>query len=209
MNCILTVTRSSTLCRSCFLVVTLRCNHYKTLKISQDASIQEIKSAYFALSKKCHPDTIKSNKEKTQEFIKINEAYSVLSCKKTRQNYDQYLSTIGRSSFTRGERQQDGFGHEGFRNRSRFHHQQSYSGYHNDTDFGQTKFSNEKLSKKLVRRLMIRSALITTLLIFALYCDVFARQFRKIAEQNNIHQRSHALPETRLQTIDHERDQGN
>lgn len=185
MNNILTFTNPQNLCRCCYIVVMLRCgNHYKTLKISQDASAQEIKSAYFTLSKKCHPDTHEGNKGKTQEFIKINEAYSVLSCKKARQHYDQHLNTTRTGGPSRSYTRND---HEGF------HYQRTYPRYHNDPNFTGTEFSNEKIDKKLFQRLLFRSTLITCLLVFALYCDVFTQQLRNIAEQKGTEQNTVAV----------------
>jgi hypothetical protein len=52
-------------------------DYYKTLEISEDSSIDEIKQAYRRLAKKYHPDVNKSH-EAHSKFIQINEAYEVL-----------------------------------------------------------------------------------------------------------------------------------
>jgi curved DNA-binding protein CbpA len=58
---------------------------YKTLGVSRDASIDDIKAAYKAKAKKEHPD-VGGNEEK---FKEINEAYGVLSDPEKRRRYDE------------------------------------------------------------------------------------------------------------------------
>ena len=57
-------------------------NYYEILDITVEASEAEIKKAYFKLVKKYPPDRYE------QEFMKIREAYEILSNVKTRQQYD-------------------------------------------------------------------------------------------------------------------------
>lgn len=63
-------------------------NHYDTLGVSKSATANEIKKAYFRLSKEYHPDKNPNNEVKLKKFLKINEAYTVLSNSETRQQYD-------------------------------------------------------------------------------------------------------------------------
>ncbi|MEM6752538.1 MAG: DnaJ domain-containing protein [Cyanobacteria bacterium P01_C01_bin.38] len=65
-------------------------NHYETLNIARNASQAEIKQAYRRLVKLFHPDV---NQEATnsEEIIRINAAYEVLSDTKSRQSYDRQL----------------------------------------------------------------------------------------------------------------------
>jgi curved DNA-binding protein CbpA len=64
-------------------------SHYETLKISPDASEEEIKKAFRKLAKKVHPDIVgKSGEEK---FKELNEAFSVLKDLIEREKYDQTL----------------------------------------------------------------------------------------------------------------------
>jgi DnaJ-class molecular chaperone len=61
--------------------------YYKVLNISTQADRKEIKSSYYQLAKKYHPDTIMGNHKPTEaqfkeidsKFKAITEAYSVLS----------------------------------------------------------------------------------------------------------------------------------
>ncbi|XP_072765270.1 dnaJ-like protein 60 isoform X2 [Anoplolepis gracilipes] len=61
-------------------------NHYETLNVSPNASQKEIRQAFIRLSKQLHPDV--SGKHGHADFIKLNEAYSILGKKNIRQQYD-------------------------------------------------------------------------------------------------------------------------
>lgn len=70
-------------------------NYYEILKISRDADENEIKNAYKKLVKKYHPDLFVADKEFAEKKIKeINEAYSILSDPKSKDEYDEYLNEI-------------------------------------------------------------------------------------------------------------------
>ena len=64
-------------------------DYYKILGIPEDASQQDIKSAFRKLAFKYHPDTNPGNERQAEErFKEINEAYAVLSDKTKRRQYD-------------------------------------------------------------------------------------------------------------------------
>ena len=64
-------------------------DYYEILGIKKDATEAEIKKAYRKLALKWHPDKNPDNREEAEEhFKKINEAYSVLSDKNKRNQYD-------------------------------------------------------------------------------------------------------------------------
>jgi len=66
-------------------------DYYKILKISQDATQEEIKNQYRELAKKTHPD--KSKDEKSEEImVQINKAYEILSNEELRKKYDMYYN---------------------------------------------------------------------------------------------------------------------
>jgi DnaJ-class molecular chaperone len=77
---------------------------YEVLEISKSASADEIKKAYKKLAIKWHPDKNPGKeKEATEKFKEIAEAYATLSDPQKRKNYDLY----GNADF------QEGFGGPG------------------------------------------------------------------------------------------------
>lgn len=59
---------------------------YKVLKVEPTATQDEIKKSYFNLAKMCHPDVGTITHD---EFLKIQEAYSVLKDPEQRRIYDR------------------------------------------------------------------------------------------------------------------------
>ena len=88
-------------------------DYYSTLGVGKNASDDEIKSAYRQMAKKYHPDLNKTP-EAAEKFKEVNEAYSVLSDKQKRANYDQFGSADGPQGFGGGSGFSGGFGGEGF-----------------------------------------------------------------------------------------------
>lgn len=73
-------------------------NLYQILEVEQTATTETIRKSYKKLSLKYHPDKqIKTNlseEEKTMQFIKIRDAYEILSDFEKRQKYDRELKSI-------------------------------------------------------------------------------------------------------------------
>lgn len=66
-------------------------DYYEVLGVPKDASDAEIKKAFRQLAIKYHPDKNRDNpKEAEEKFKEVNEAYSVLSNKQKRAQYDQF-----------------------------------------------------------------------------------------------------------------------
>lgn len=82
-------------------------NYYDILGVSKNASDDEIKKAYRSLAKKYHPDLNPGNAEAAEKLKDVNQAFSVLSDKTKKQNYDQYGNENGPQGF-------GGFGGGGF-----------------------------------------------------------------------------------------------
>jgi curved DNA-binding protein CbpA len=71
-------------------------NHYATLRLSPNATEDEIKSAYRKLAREAHPDV---NKGGTEQFCALAAAYEVLSEPARRRAYDvefqRWLKSVG------------------------------------------------------------------------------------------------------------------
>ncbi|KAM3717770.1 Curved DNA-binding protein [Dirofilaria immitis] len=82
-------------------------NYYDILGVSRNATQQEIKNAFYMLSKKYHPDITGSAAESalTERFIAIKEAYDVLKDVESRNEYDAYQAQTshdyGRQNYNR------------------------------------------------------------------------------------------------------------
>lgn len=81
-------------------------NYYDILGVNKNASDDEIKKAYRSLAKKYHPDLNPGNAEAAEKLKEVNQAYSVLSDKTKKQNYDTYGDENGPQGFGGGS----GFG---------------------------------------------------------------------------------------------------
>ena len=66
-------------------------SHYDVLKLTANASTEEIKHSYKNMVKKYHPDLNKEDTAK-EDFILIYEAYSILSNKEQKRLYDEFLT---------------------------------------------------------------------------------------------------------------------
>lgn len=67
-------------------------NPYSELGVSRSASDKEIRNAYRKLAKKWHPD-INNEPGAQEKFMRIGQAYEVLSDADRRQMYDDYGTT--------------------------------------------------------------------------------------------------------------------
>ncbi|KAA8627907.1 hypothetical protein SMACR_05581 [Sordaria macrospora] len=64
-------------------------NHYETLNVHFDATQAEIKKSFYHLSKAHHPDHNPSDPHSAHRFMRISEAYSILSHADKRLKYDR------------------------------------------------------------------------------------------------------------------------
>lgn len=72
-------------------------SHYEVLGVGPEADVEEIKKAYFGAAKRFHSDSFSglelgsARRAGEELFAKVNEAYSVLSAKDKRAEYDVFL----------------------------------------------------------------------------------------------------------------------
>ncbi|PZE78276.1 DnaJ C-terminal domain-containing protein [Curtobacterium sp. MCBD17_019] len=75
---------------------------YAVLGVSKDASDADIKKTYRKLARQYHPDSNPGNASAEAKFKEISEAYSVLSDKEQRAEYDQIRAMGSGARFTAG-----------------------------------------------------------------------------------------------------------
>lgn len=66
-------------------------DYYKVLELNMNASIDEIRKSFRALALKYHPDKNKNVGSK-EKFMKVVEAYEVLSDSNGKKNYDESIT---------------------------------------------------------------------------------------------------------------------
>ncbi|KAK7505566.1 hypothetical protein BaRGS_00003311 [Batillaria attramentaria] len=83
-------------CKRCLVAAGIRYvshSHYDTLGIEKSASQEEVRAAFLSLSKQLHPDVNSKDPKNHEKFVRLNEAYMVLSKPLTRREYDLNLAT--------------------------------------------------------------------------------------------------------------------
>ncbi|KAI9553965.1 hypothetical protein GHT06_019236 [Daphnia sinensis] len=68
-------------------------DYYDVLGVPRNASLKDVKKAYYQLAKKFHPDTNKNDPETIKKFQEVSEAYEVLSDENKRKQFDTWGAT--------------------------------------------------------------------------------------------------------------------
>ncbi|KAI9336248.1 DnaJ domain-containing protein [Pilaira anomala] len=84
--------------RSFHSTIVGRKRYYDILQLKHNADKKTIKTNYYRLSKKYHPDLNPNNKQAHAMFLDVNEAYSVLGNEASKRKYDYDNSDSGGSS---------------------------------------------------------------------------------------------------------------
>lgn len=82
---------------------------YKMLGVSKDVADADLKKTYRKLARKYHPDSNQGDAAAEAKFKEISEAYSVLSDKEQREEYDQIRAMGSGARFTAGGQGAGGF----------------------------------------------------------------------------------------------------
>lgn len=77
-------------------------DYYSTLGVAETATDDEIKGAFRKLAMKYHPDKNPGDNSAEEQFKKINEAYSTLSDRQKRSEYDNIKRYGGADQFRHG-----------------------------------------------------------------------------------------------------------
>ena len=131
-------------------------DYYAILGVSIHAEAEVISAAYKALAKKYHPDIYNGKKKHSENIIKeINEAYSQLSNKIKKENYDkEFLKSKTTNNF-------------GNSNNSKFYNNSSKSNPFYSTIFSKKSSVDPAVSFVLVSVLLV--FIITIILVFTFY----------------------------------------
>ncbi|KAI8331034.1 hypothetical protein BC941DRAFT_439618 [Chlamydoabsidia padenii] len=76
--------------------------HYDILQVHRHSDKKAIKSQYYRLSKRYHPDLNPTDKEAHEKFLQVNDAYAVLGNEASRRQYDMELDRFSPTSTTTG-----------------------------------------------------------------------------------------------------------
>lgn len=87
---------------------------YKILGVAKDVSDAELKKVYRKLARQYHPDSNQGDAKAEAKFKEISEAFSVLSDKEQRKEYDQVRAMGSGARFTGGPGGAGGFQGGGF-----------------------------------------------------------------------------------------------
>ncbi|MDA1213323.1 MAG: DnaJ domain-containing protein [Planctomycetota bacterium] len=77
---------------------------YKVLEVSRQSSADEIKKSYRKLARKYHPDMCPNDKQASEKFKEIQEAYAVLGDADKRKMYDEFGANFSNSGSGKGGR---------------------------------------------------------------------------------------------------------
>jgi hypothetical protein len=81
--------------------------HYMNLKVSKNASIDAIRTAYKYLAKKYHPDLNPDNKDASRVMKILNTSYEVLSNPYLKKSYDLKLEIDLNAEYLKAKNEQD------------------------------------------------------------------------------------------------------
>ena len=114
----------------------LSLNHYDVLRIKSDATAKEIKTAFYSLSKKNHPDVNPDDVDAAKKFSTISNAYDILGDPIKRREYDNEL--VSKRNNNSAEP------YNTYARRARAHRPSTWKSPRTSYDFGKEFQKNEK-----------------------------------------------------------------
>eukprot|EP00794_Sanderia_malayensis_P017607 gene17607-19360_t len=124
---------------------------YDVLEVSKSATRSEIKEAFVSKTKKIHPDRNISNPNLHEQFVELNEAYSILRDAEKRSTYDQLKATGFRSYQTTANASHNSpYGQERYTSTEETYtyafDEKEYTAIFRDFQFTQAKYKDERRS---------------------------------------------------------------
>ena len=139
-------------------------NFYDILRVSEDATQEQIKDAYIELISKYHPDVYSGDKDYAESYTAVlTEAYSVLKDPKRREEYDL---TQNITKPRQSNSDDKNFSNKNYHSDYIYEYQNSHRGVNLDQERSRKYFKGAKRKSKNIFKRLFKSKLFYALLFF-------------------------------------------